>query len=102
MKRVIAVVAAFVLVTLITVAAQAEGKGSQLFDQKCATCHIVNGKGGKLGPELTSISARMSGKDLHEKLENPKKSNPKSFMPSFKTLPKADMDALLNYLKTLK
>lgn len=102
MKRVIAVVAAFVLVALITVSAQAESKGEQLFAGKCAACHVVNGKGGKLGPDLTGIAIRMGGKDLQEKLENPKKNNPKSFMPSFKTLPKADMDALLDYLKTLK
>lgn len=102
MKRVIALVAAFALVALITVSAQAQGKGDQLFAQKCAACHMVNGKGGSFGPELTGISARMSGNALREKLENPKKSNPKSLMPSFKALPKADMDALLEYLKTLK
>lgn len=102
MKRVITVIAAFVLVALITVSAQAEGKGGQLFTQKCAACHALNGKGGTLGPDLTGIAIRMNGKDLQDKLENPKKNNPKSFMPSFKSLPKAEMDALLEYLKTLK
>lgn len=102
MKRVIAVVAAFVLVVLITVSAQAEGKGAQIFAKKCAVCHAVNGKGGKVGPELTKISAKMNEKDLRAKLENPKKTNPKSFMPAFMSLPKDDMDALLGYLATLK
>ena len=102
MKRVIAVVAAFALVALITVSAQAEGKGEQVFGQKCAMCHVVNGKGGKIGPELTKISAKMKEKELKAKLEDPKKTNPNSSMPSFKTLPKADMNALLGYLKSLK
>ena len=102
MKRVIAVIMAFVLVALITVSAQAEGKGEQIFSQKCAMCHIINGKGGKIGPELSKVSARLKEKDIKVKLENPKKSNPNSLMPSFKSLPKAEMNALLEYLKTLK
>lgn len=102
MKRVIAVVAAFVLVALITVSAQAGGKGDQIFAQKCAMCHVVNGKGGNIGPELTKISLKLKEKDLKAKLETPKKSNPNSSMPSFKSLPASEMDALLKYLKTLK
>lgn len=102
MKRVIVVFAAFVLVALITVSAQAEGAGDQIFARKCAMCHAVNGKGGKIGPELSKVSAKLKEQELKAKLENPKKSNPNSSMPSFKTLPKADLDALLGYLKTLK
>ncbi len=102
MKRVIAVVSAFVLLALITVSAQAQDKGDQIFAHKCAMCHMVNGKGGKVGPELSKVSAKLKEQALKAKLEDPKKSNPKSMMPAFKTLPKADMDALLGYLKTLK
>jgi cytochrome c2 len=102
MKRAVMIIAAFVAAALITVAAQAEGQGEQVFKQKCAMCHIVKGVGGKMGPDLTTIAARMKAKGLREQLENPKKANPKSSMPSYKTLPKADMDALLGYLKTLK
>ncbi|HCE68573.1 MAG: cytochrome C [Geobacteraceae bacterium GWC2_55_20] len=102
MKRMIIVIAAFALVTLITVAAQAESKGGKLFSQKCSMCHVVNGKGGAIGPDLTRIHAKLKEKEIRAKLENPKKSNPNSSMPSFKTLPKADMDALMGYIKTLK
>jgi len=102
MKRAVAIVAAFAAVVLLTVAAQAENKGEQIVKQKCAMCHLIKGKGGSIGPELTKVSARLKEKDIREKLENPKKSNPTSAMPSFKTLPKADLDALLGYLKTLK
>ena len=40
--------------------------------------------------------------ELKAQLENPKNKNASSSMPSFKTLSKPDMDALLGYLKTLK
>ncbi|KAB0670511.1 cytochrome c [Oryzomonas sagensis] len=102
MKRAVAILVAFVAVAFVTVAAQAESKGEQIFKQKCAMCHIVKGKGGSIGPDLTKIAARLKEGDLKVQLENPKKKNPSTSMPSFKTLPKADMVALLGYLKTLK
>lgn len=102
MKRVLTVVAAFVAVALVTVAAQAQDKGEQIYKQKCAMCHVVKGKGGAMGPELTKISAKMKPEALKEKLVDPKKSNPKSTMPAYASMPKADMDALMGYLKTLK
>lgn len=102
MKRAIIVFAAFAAATLITVNAQAESKGEQIFKQKCTMCHLVNGKGGKIGPDLSKAGAKLTEKALREQLENPKKANPASSMPSFKTLPKADMDALLGYIKGLK
>ena len=102
MKRVFIIIAAFIAVTLLTVAAQAANNGEQIFKQKCTMCHVVNGKGGQIGPDLTKVSGRMAEKSLKEKLEKPKKSNPTSSMPSFSTFPKADMDALIGYLRTLK
>jgi mono/diheme cytochrome c family protein len=102
MKRAVIIIAAFVAVTLLTVAAQASNVGEQIFRQKCTMCHVVKGKGGQIGPELTKVSGRMAEKDIREKLEKPKQSNPTSTMPSFKTLPKAEMDALMGYLKSLK
>jgi putative heme-binding domain-containing protein len=37
----------------------------------CATCHMINGKGGRLGPELTSIGAARSMDSLVESVRNP-------------------------------
>lgn len=102
MKRAIAMIAAFVAMALVTVAAQAASKGEQIFKEKCTMCHVVRGQGGMIGPDLTKIAAKLKEKDIKAKLDNPKKTNPTSSMPSFKTLPKADMDALLGYLKTLR
>ena len=102
MIRAVMIIAAFAVAALITVAAQAESQGEQVFNQKCAMCHSIKGTGGKMGPDLTTIAARMKVKAIKAQLENPQKANPKSSMPSYKTLAKADMDALLDYLKTLK
>ena len=92
----------FAVLVMISATVYAESKGEQIFKQKCSMCHVVNGKGGKIGPELTKVAAGMKDNDIKSQLENPKKQNPSSSMPAFKSLPKADMDALLGYLKTLK
>lgn len=102
MKRAITMLAVFSAVALLTVAAQAANKGEEIFQSKCAMCHAVKGKGGTMGPELTKVSAKLKEKDLKTKLEDPKKTNPSSTMPSFKSLAKDDMTALIGYLKTLK
>ena len=102
MKRAIVVSTLFSVAMLVTAAAQAESKGEQIFREKCTMCHIVKGKGGAIGPELTRVASSMKEKDIRVQLESPKKQNPSTSMPSFKTLPKGDMDALLGYLKTLK
>jgi putative heme-binding domain-containing protein len=48
-------------------------KGDALFHVAagCATCHMINGKGGRLGPELTSIGAARSMDSLIESVRNP-------------------------------
>jgi cytochrome c2 len=102
MGRAVSLFVAFAALMLVTMAAQAESKGEQLFNQKCAMCHLVKGKGGAIGPELTKVASRLKEGDLKSQLENPKKRNASTSMPSFKTLSKPDMDALLGYLKTLK
>jgi cytochrome c2 len=102
MKRVLWIFVAFVAMMFVTVSAQAESKGEQVFNQKCAMCHQVKGKGGSIGPELTKVASRIKDAELKAQIENPKKRNASTSMPSFKTLPKAEMDAVLGYLKTLK
>jgi len=101
MNRSVSVLAAFA-VFFVTMSAQAESKGELLFNQKCAMCHLVKGKGGAIGPELSKVASRLKEGDLRSQLENPKKRNASSSMPSFRTLSKPDMDALLAFLKTLQ
>jgi putative heme-binding domain-containing protein len=50
-------------------------KGESLFFGKsaCATCHMVKGRGGRLGPELTRIGAARSVAYLTESIREPDK-----------------------------
>jgi len=76
--------------------------GETIFKQKCKACHIINGQGGKLGPELTKVSQKRDENYLVTKLKNPEKTNPDTVMPSFEDLSKEEMQAVVDYLKTLK
>lgn len=42
-------------------AAQPGLKGQVLFKQRCALCHAIGGKGGKLGPDLKGVVGRKAG-----------------------------------------
>jgi len=84
-------------------------KGQELYtSQKCAMCHSVAGVGNKKYP-LDGIGAKLSAADLKEWIVNPdamqaKQTGPKPVMKmkSFKSLPAADVDALVAYLGSLK
>jgi len=43
-------------------------------DGNCWLCHMVNGKGGRVGPDLSSIGSRRSPEFLADKIRNPDKS----------------------------
>jgi cytochrome c oxidase cbb3-type subunit III len=47
--------------------------GRELFygSAACSTCHMVQGKGGRLGPDLTGVAAARSNDYLVESLRNP-------------------------------
>jgi putative heme-binding domain-containing protein len=49
-------------------------KGKELFSGKggCSACHMVNGSGGFLGPELSSYGGSHSAADIREAIVNPK------------------------------
>ena len=47
-------------------------RGRALYEaRRCSTCHIVDGLGSSLGPELTEVGARRGPKYLRRKLLNP-------------------------------
>lgn len=55
--------------------------GKAMYGKKaCASCHIVQGRGTSLGPELTEIGARRSAAYLREALLNPGASVPEAFL----------------------
>jgi putative heme-binding domain-containing protein len=47
----------------------------------CSTCHTVQGQGGRMGPDLSSIGAIRSGKDLLEAIVFPSASFARGFEP---------------------
>jgi cytochrome c oxidase cbb3-type subunit III len=51
------------------------GAGEELFFKKarCSQCHMVNGRGGRLGPELSRIGAARSISYLTDKIREPDK-----------------------------
>ena len=53
----------------------------------CATCHMVNGEGGRLGPDLSSIGAARSVDSLVESVRNPNRRLAWGLMESTKEFP---------------
>jgi ubiquinol-cytochrome c reductase cytochrome b subunit len=78
-------------------------QGSQLFRSLgCLGCHRVNGQGGTIGPDLSSgILKNRSRQWLITQLQNPKANFANSIMPSFSSLKRDQLNALVDYLMTL-
>jgi ubiquinol-cytochrome c reductase cytochrome b subunit len=80
----------------------AEGK-TLYSSQGCAGCHIIDGEGGSVGPELSNIGSKgLSEQWLLAQLKDPKKHNPNAIMPSFGSLSDQQLNALVAYLENLK
>lgn len=58
-------------------------KGSEVFWGKgdCSRCHVVRGRGGLLGPDLTNLGAQMSLKQIREALTVEKVNPPLGYRP---------------------
>jgi cytochrome c oxidase cbb3-type subunit 3 len=70
-------------------------RGDKLFHGSagCFTCHMVNGKGGRLGPELTTIATARSTESLVDSVRNPSRhlatgliENTKEFPQEYETV----------------
>jgi cytochrome c oxidase cbb3-type subunit 3 len=57
-------------------------RGNSLFEDKgaCGSCHIVNGRGAGLGPDLSDVGARRSPAYLRKVLNDPGSAVPEGFM----------------------
>jgi mono/diheme cytochrome c family protein len=47
----------------------------------CLGCHVINGRGGRLGPDLTDVGLRLSTGEIEDRITNPQALNPMSIMP---------------------
>jgi mono/diheme cytochrome c family protein len=78
--------------------------GKTLFRQEgCFSCHRLNGKGGKVGPDLTKEGTRgRSDAWLIGHFKDPPAYSPGSTMPSFKNLTNQQLQALTAFLQSEK
>jgi cytochrome c2 len=82
--------------------------GASVFQEKaCYTCHVVNGQGGRSGPELSQIATipydglANTPDFLSKYLENPQAQKTDALMPAV-PMTVTERDALVQYLMTLK
>jgi cbb3-type cytochrome oxidase cytochrome c subunit len=74
--------------------------GEKIFHrQGCVQCHTFKGKGGRMGPDLSAVTNLKSDSWIESYIQNPKKMNPFSRMPSFKHLSKSKRKAIISFLK---
>ncbi len=90
-------------------------EGQMVFEQdNCISCHEINGKGGTVGPDLSTVGAKRSlawikaqilHPGSHYILGTPASAGGKTFlviMPDFKDMPEYQLNALARYLSSLK
>ena len=97
----------FVLAIAAPAAAQDHAAGKKVYaDNKCAVCHSIAGAGNKRFP--LDETGKLKSEEIRAWLVDAKaqaeKEGKKLALPmkSYKTLPPADLDALVGYLQTLK
>ncbi len=75
----------------------------ELFQEHCGGCHMINGKGGTIGPDLSTVGERRSLAFLDAFISDPKSVLPGATMPSYKnTLTKEQIQDIAAYLYSLK
>jgi mono/diheme cytochrome c family protein len=81
------------------------GEGAALFKQNCSGCHFTDRTETKVGPGLKGLFAQdkfpISGKPVSDDGFRRILKTPYSRMPPFGHLPDEQVNALLDYLKTL-
>lgn len=68
----------------------------------CSSCHIINGIGGTVGPDLSHVASRRDRDWIYQHFKDPRALVPGSAMPSFSHLSEEDLKALTDFMMTLK
>ncbi len=77
-------------------------KGENVYaGKRCALCHKIAGKGGKIGSDLSKVGAKRDVQWLRSFMKNPKAVMPKVKMMPFRGSDE-ELDALVAYMASLK
>ncbi|MCL5281080.1 MAG: c-type cytochrome [Planctomycetes bacterium] len=78
-------------------------RGKQLFDTLgCTACHMVNGQGGRVGPDLSDEAAKGHSRSwLTTQIRTPKANDPQTIMSAYGSLSDEQVNDLVDYLLTL-
>jgi ubiquinol-cytochrome c reductase cytochrome b subunit len=76
---------------------------SLVIGRYCANCHMIDGEGGSIGPDLTRAGAQRDAKWLHEWITQPDAVDPAANMPAFgDVLSPEEMTTIVTYLAARK
>ena len=74
-----------------------------VFARYCVGCHVIDGDGGKDGPELSHIGSRLDSEALRRLIADPTSVKSDAEMPKFaKRLTPEELDAISSYLAARK
>jgi ubiquinol-cytochrome c reductase cytochrome b subunit len=78
--------------------------GRALFQRQCSSCHLVRGKGGDQGPDLSEIGLHHTSAWIHSFVESPARFRPDSKMAGFgpPVLSHQEIEEVARYLTTLR
>jgi ubiquinol-cytochrome c reductase cytochrome b subunit len=104
------VAAGYIALTVLAVVAPSGGaapkpvtEGRKLYiSLGCASCHSINGVGGKVAPPLDKVGATRDRAWLIEHFRDPQKMSPGSIMPKYDQLSQQQLDELTDYMLSLK
>ena len=72
--------------------------GEKLFFREgCSNCHSYKGRGGRMGPDISAVTNIRSAGWIDSYLQDPKKINPLSRMPSFRHLSRSKRKAIIAF-----
>jgi ubiquinol-cytochrome c reductase cytochrome b subunit len=63
----------------------------------CASCHMLAGRGGTAGPDLSHVAAKLTGDQIQQQILKPRDK-----MPPYADISPDDMTTLLDFLSTMK
>ena len=104
----------FMGISAISVSAFAASGASLFGSEGCIACHTINGNGGQVGPNLSHVGSQRGLSWLKTQIVNPGAHfaygstvtlNGKSYMaimPNHKSMPASKVNAIAEYLESLK